>query len=135
MLVRKDKNYQQTIEEVHSHKVVGVITDKDLSWSNHISFLRKRLAVKISLLAKAKHFLDLQSRSMFFSAHILTLIDCASMLWDNAIDSNLRFIFRLLKQALKLVLLKSKSLTITDYSQFGERTKTNTRKTNKKNLN
>ena len=109
---------QQTIEEVHSHKVLGVIIDRDLSWSNHISFLGKRLAVKISQLAKIKYFLDLHSRSMFLNAHILTLIDYASTLWDSASESNLRFIFRLHKRALKLVLLKSNSLAITDYSQL-----------------
>ena len=71
---------KHTIEVVHSHKVLGIIIDSDLSWSNHISFLRKRLAVKISQLAKVKHFLDLHSRSMFFYAHILTLIDYANSL-------------------------------------------------------
>ena len=55
---------------------------------------------------------------MFFNAHILTLIDYASTLWDSASESNLRFIFRLHKRALKLVLLKSNSLAITDYSQL-----------------
>ena len=65
-----------------------------------------------------KHCLDLHSRSMFFSAHILTLTDYASTLWDSASESNLRFIFRLHKWALKLVLLKSNSLTITNYSQL-----------------
>ena len=109
---------KQTIDEVHSHKVLGVIIDRDLSWSNHISFLGKRLAVKISQLAKVKHFLDLHSTSMFFSAHILTVIDYASTLWDNASESNLRFMFRLHKWALKFVLIKSSSLTITDYSQL-----------------
>ena len=109
---------KQTIEEVHSHKDLGVIIDRNLSWSNHISFLRKRLAVKISQLAKVKHFLDLHSRSLFFYAHISTLIDYASTLWDSASDSNLRFIFRLHNRALKLVLLKSNSLTITDYSRL-----------------
>ena len=104
--------------EVHLHKVLGVIIDRDLSWSNHISFLGKRLAVKISQLAKVKHFLDLHSRSLFFYAHILTLIDYASTLWDSASESNMRFIFRLHERALKLVLLKSNSLTITDYSQL-----------------
>ena len=101
---------KQTIEEVNSHKVLGVIIDRDLSWSNHIFFLGKRLAVKKSELVKVKHFLDLHSRSMFFYAHILTLIDYASTLWDSASESNLWFIFRLHKRALKLVLLKSNSL-------------------------
>ena len=110
--------WKQIIEEVHSHKVLGVIIDRDLSWSNHISFLGKRLAVRISQLAKVKHFLDLYSRSVFFSAHILTLIDYTSMLWDSASESNLRCIFHLHKQALRLVLLKSNSLTINDYTQL-----------------
>ena len=128
MLVRKDKKLsssfqplfadQQSIEEVHSHKVLGVIIDTEFSWSNHISFLGKTLAVRISQLAKVKYFLDLHSRSMFFNAHILTLIDYASTLWDSANESNLRFIFHLHKRALKLVLLKSNSLAITDYSQL-----------------
>ena len=30
---------RQTTDEIHSHKVLGAITDRDLSWSNHISFL------------------------------------------------------------------------------------------------
>ena len=56
VLVRQEKlsasfqplfNSKQTIEEVHSQKVIGVIIDRDLSWSNHISFLGNRLAVKI----------------------------------------------------------------------------------------
>ena len=51
---------------------------------------------------------------MFFSTHISTLIDYASTLWDSASESNLRFIFRLQKWALKWVLLKFNSLTITD---------------------
>ena len=109
---------KQTIEEVHSHKVLGVIIDRDLSWYNHISFLGKRLAVKISQLAKVKYFIDLHSRSLFFYAHILTLIDYGSTLLDNANESNMRFIFRLHKRALKLVLLKSNQSTITDYSQL-----------------
>ena len=105
---------KQTTEEVHSHEVLGVIIDTDLSSTNHISFLGKRLAVKISQLATVKHFLDLRSRSMFFSVSILTLIDYASTVWDSVGESNLRFIFRLHKRALKLVLLKSNSLTIND---------------------
>ena len=71
---------QQTIEEVNSHNVLGVISDRDLSWSNHISFLGKKLAVKILQVAKVKHFLDLHSRPMFYYAHIITLIDYVSTL-------------------------------------------------------
>ena len=39
---------------------------------------------------------------MFFNAHILTLIDYTSTLWDSASEPNLRFIFRLHKRALNV---------------------------------
>ena len=98
---------KQTIEEVHSLKVLGVIINRGLSWSNHMSFLGKRLAVKISQLAKVKHFLDLHSRSMFFYAHILTSIDYTHLRYGIVLVNltKLRYIFRLHKRALILVLL------------------------------
>jgi hypothetical protein len=106
------------IEEVQSHKTLGVFIDRDLSWTDHITFLIKRLSTKIFQLAKIKHFLDVHSRKLFFCAHILPIIDYASTLWDNSSDSNLKLIQRMHKRALKLVLLKSSSLTIQDYKQL-----------------
>ena len=106
---------QHRIDEVESHKVLGVIIDNNLSWSDHLTHLGKRLSQKIYQLTKIKHFLDINSRKIFFSAHILSLIDYASTLWDNASDTNFKIIKRVHKRALKLILLKSTSLTISDY--------------------
>ena len=55
---------------------------------------------------------------MFFLAHILTLIDNASTLWDSASKADVWYFFRLHKRAFKWVLLKSNSLTINDYAQL-----------------
>ena len=105
------------IEEVYSHKILGVIIDRDLSWTDHIAYLIKRLSTKIFQLAKIKKFLDVHSRKMFFNAHILPIIDYASTLWDTCSQTNLKLIHRMYKRAIKLVLLKSSSLDSTDYKQ------------------
>ena len=64
---------------------------------------------------QGKTFFDFHSRSMFFSALDLTFIDCASTLRDSASESNLRYIFRLYKRDLNLVMFKSNALTINDF--------------------
>ena len=105
----------QSVEEVDSTKVLGVIIDKDLSWSDQTKSLVNRLKQKVNQLSKIKHFLDEHSRKLFFYAHIQSLINYASTTWDNTSETNMKFINRLYKRALKLILLKSTSLTLSDY--------------------
>ena len=47
---------KQTIKEVHSHKVLGVIIDRDLSWSNHISFPGKEISSQNITACQGKTF-------------------------------------------------------------------------------
>ena len=69
-------------------------------------------------LSKIKNFLNIDSRKTFFHAHILSILDYASTLWDNASESNIKLLSRLHKRAIKLILLKSSTLTSTDYKHL-----------------
>ena len=100
-----------------THKVLGVIIDKDLSWQSHLVSLGKIVSKKVFQLSKIKHFLSEQSRKAFYHAHILSQIDYASTLWDNTSDSNIQLIARLHKRAIKLILLKSSTLNVEDYNR------------------
>ena len=109
---------QNPVVEVHSHRILGVVIDRDLSWYEHTSSLVKRLSIKLFQLSKIKKFLDIHSRKLFFSAHIIPIIDYASTLWDNCSDNNFKLINRMYKRALKLILLKSSSLSPQDFKQL-----------------
>ena len=60
-------------------------------------------------------FLNAHARKLFFYAHTQPIIDHASTLWDSASANTLKPVVSIHKQALKLTLLKSTSLTAHDY--------------------
>ena len=107
----KDK----TIEEVSSHKILGVVIDNNLSWLDHVSKVCKTVSKKIYQLSKIKHFLNLHSRKIFFHSYIEAHINYASTIWDGASDNVLKPLSSLYRRALKLILLKSSQLTPQDY--------------------
>ena len=102
---------QNPVEEVNSHRILGVIIDRDLSWYEHTSNLVKKLSIKLFQLSQIKHFLDVHSRKLFFFAHIVPIVDYASTLWGNCSENNFKLINRMYKRALKLILLKSSSIS------------------------
>ena len=103
------------VTEVNHHKLLGVTIDNNLLWTEHVNILGKQLSRKIHQLSKIKHFLDVNSRKTFFHAHILSIIDYASTIWDGTSETNLKLLSKLYKRALKYILLKSSSLTVSDY--------------------
>ena len=105
----------QNIEEVNYHKVLGVTIDNNLSWSNHISNLCKIASSKLYQFSKIKHFLDLNSRKLFFQSNIQSLFDYASSLWDNASKNILKPLHSIHRRAIKHILLKSSTLSKEDY--------------------
>ena len=105
----------EKIQDVNSHNVLGITIDNNLSWSEHIITLCKKVSQKIFQLSKIKHFLNRHARKQFFHAHVQSQIDYASTLWDSASANVLKPLESIYKRALKLILLKSISLTPGDY--------------------
>ena len=61
----------QTVNEVDSHKVLGVTNDCSLSWSSHVTALYKSIPKKIYKLSKLNYFLNLPARKLSYSCGIL----------------------------------------------------------------
>ncbi|XP_059139863.1 uncharacterized protein LOC131927995 [Physella acuta] len=53
------------IEQVNSYKCLGLVIDHNLTWSDHIHFLRMSLLKTNFQLARIKNFLDYRSRLVF----------------------------------------------------------------------
>ena len=95
----------QTVNEVDNHKVLGVTIDCNLSCSSHGVALCQSASKKIYQLSKIKHFLNLHARKNI--AHIQSIIDYRSTLWDSASASALKPLVSLHRRALNAILLKT----------------------------
>ena len=103
------------IEEVNNHRVLGIIIDNNLSWSNHIDYLYKTLSRRVYQLCRFKKFINFHARKIFIHAYILSSISYCSTLFDSSCTSTLKPLHRIYKRALKAALLKSSTLTKLDY--------------------
>ena len=106
------------VEEVNEHKVLGITIDNNLSWSSHINKISKRVSQKNFQLNKIKHFLNIKARSHFFYAHIQSLIDYASTIYDSCSANAIKPLVRAHKRAVKLVKGNSSTLTSHDYCKL-----------------
>jgi hypothetical protein len=98
----------QTIKEVRHHKLLGVTIDNNLSWSEHVSTISKTISKKVFQLTRIKKFLNHHSRKLFYTAHIQSTVDYASTLWDSASGNVMKPLVRVIRRAIKAVLLKPK---------------------------
>jgi hypothetical protein len=109
----------QVVEEVDSHRVLGIQIDNNLSWKAHINSLCKTVSRQIYKLCKMKHFLNIHARKLFLHAHILSSINYCSTIFDGASANAMKPLFSRYKRAIKVVLLKSSSLQSIDYTTLG----------------
>ena len=78
-----------SIERVYVTKFLGVQTDSQLNWKNHIEYTCKKLCKCIGILSKAKKKLQKSSSiSLYYSFAFLYFIYC-SHVWENTYQTNL----------------------------------------------
>ena len=109
---------EEPVEIVDSHRVLGVMTDNNLPWHSHINYMCKTISKKVYQLCRIKRFLNSHARRLYFHAHILSCISYCSTLFDSARENATKPLVRIYKRAIKAVLLKSSSLTTSDYKDL-----------------
>ena len=58
-------------EQVHEHRVLGLILDEEITWQSHIDNVCKQLARNSFLFGQFKHYVSTDCRKVFFKTRIL----------------------------------------------------------------
>ena len=97
----------QNIEQVKTHRLLGVIIDDQMSWAPHIDAATKTVSKSTFLLSKLKYFTDVHTRKLFYSSHIQPHLNYASCVWDGCSEASLKRLNSLHRRAAKLILAES----------------------------
>ena len=68
------------IERVNTMKFLGVLSDDNLSWKEHIKYLENKIAKNIGLMYRAKPFLDKESFLALYYSYMHSYLNYANNL-------------------------------------------------------
>ena len=91
------------IDQVSEHRLLGITIDNTLRWDSHINNVCKTVSRRVFLLLKLRYIVDIDTRKLFFNAHIKPGIDCASVVWDGCSDVLKKRLNYLHRRAVKLI--------------------------------
>ena len=92
-----------SIDQVDSHRVLGVTVDNELRWQPHINNVCKTVSRNLYLLGKLSYYVDADICKSFFYAHCLSHINYASNVWCHASENLLKRLNSLHRRAAKFL--------------------------------
>ena len=93
----------QLIEQVDSHRVLGVIIDNKFTWDSHISHICKIVARNTYLLKQLSFYVELEHLKKFFHAHCMSHINYASTVWAGADEVHMKPLNSIHRRAIKIL--------------------------------
>ena len=73
----------QIIEEVSSHKHLGIFLSNGCSWHKHIDYVKEKAWVRINVMRRLKFRLNRKSLENIYFRFIKPLLEYADVIWDN----------------------------------------------------
>ena len=74
------------IENVTSHKLLGVIVDNTLSWKQQVLSVQSAASRKLTLLVKIAKYLPIETRKTFYISYILSSLLYSVTVWGRCSD-------------------------------------------------
>ena len=91
------------LEQVNSHKLLGVTIDSQLTFDQHVENLCTKLSQRIAVLPKIRRFLHLDQRKLYYNAMIKQTMLYASTVWTSCSVENRQKVFKLQKRAARVI--------------------------------
>ena len=75
-------------EQVPSFKLLGVVVNDTLTWSDHINYVVTKVPSSVNLLRRLSWFLPRSLLVLYLKSYILPLVDYCDAVWDNNTQHN-----------------------------------------------
>ena len=71
---------ERTLDHLNSYRYLGVITNENLTLSDHVEYLHSKVLQRLGLLRRIKCFLPGDIRERFVKSTIIPLLDYADVM-------------------------------------------------------
>ena len=94
---------QELINEVTSHKHLGLFFSDDWSWHEHFDYMKSKAWFRINIMRKLKFKLDKKSLQIIYSFFIRPLLEYADVVWDNCMQNENKELEKIQNEAARIV--------------------------------
>ena len=91
------------LDETNCIKYLGVYIDQNLTWSNQISIVSKKIAKNIGMISKLRHYVDLDTLRKVYFALVYPYLQYGAITWANTYKSRLTQLNVLNNKAVRLI--------------------------------
>jgi len=100
---------EERLQMVCQDSLLGVLVDNNLSWTEHIKHISKKVNSSLWVLSRIRHFLLERHRKLFYNSYIQPYLDYCNTVWGNSNDKNLAKLAHLQKRAFELISIQKES--------------------------
>ena len=94
----------EIIKNVENQKLLGVTTDKTLSWDKQIEMVSLTIIRRITLLELLSKYVEKQSLSQYYNSYILPIFDFGCLILGRCSAVNINRLLKLQTRAARIIL-------------------------------
>ena len=106
------KNVQ--IQEVKSHKHLGLYLSSDCSWHQTISYIKDKAWLRINIMRKLKFKVDRRLLETIYTTFIRPLLEYGDNIWDNCTQAEKYELDKIQNEATRIATGATKLVSITN---------------------
>ena len=94
---------QQSIQEVNSHRHLGLVLSNDCTWHDHLEYIKSKAWTRINVMRKLKFKLDRRSLQIIYFTFIRPILEYADVVWNNCTQYEVNELEKIQNEAARIV--------------------------------
>ena len=106
-----------SINEVSSHKHLGIFLSNDGTWHEHINYITSKAWIRLNVMRKLKFILDRKSLEIIYTSFIRPILEYADIVWDNCTQYEIYALEKIQIEAARIVTGTTKLVSLHKFYQ------------------
>jgi hypothetical protein len=70
-----------SLDVIESFNYSGIVINRNLTWNDHIDYIKSKMNKKLGLLRRIKSYLPINARITFFNSFVLPIFEYCDVVW------------------------------------------------------